>query len=124
MRNGRAKGIVFVACALLVGSLVSFQFDRFLGISFTPKYLPVVPTLEANDPAEPFPDLRPVEAISVPAGSFQDELYRRAAFKLAEAVQRRSGSLPKLQESPVLSHGGRIIAIGYNKPYPVVKQRG
>lgn len=110
MANGKANGIVFFGCALLVGLLAAYQFDRFLGIGFTPKQLPVVPTFEASNAERSLPELPPVDAVSVPPGA--DELYRRAASKLAEALHARTGRLPKLVEGSYPPCAGRVITIG------------
>jgi hypothetical protein len=115
MRKGKAKGIVFLACALLVGFFTAFQFNRFLEIRFTPKSLPHVPTYEATPPKEPLPDIAPVEALSVPKGSLEDDLFGRAVSELAEAVEMRTGRFPLILESPTVPPAGRIIAIGDGK---------
>lgn len=107
-----AAAWLFLLVALTLGYAAARRASTFLSITFAPKALPPVSPCRAAAPTATPRPLPPVAAISLPPGALEDDLYRRAAGQLADALAERTGPRPAIVEGGERLPAGRIIVVG------------
>jgi len=110
MKHASIKAVIFLVFVLFLGYFVAQQINSFLGISFNPKTLPVVPEHQATVPEPPAP-VGAFAAILLPEDTSQDELYRQAAEALVSSLALRSGSRPDIVVATASAPAGRVITV-------------
>lgn len=111
--NKTMRMAMFFMVALVLSTLAAAGVDRFFGISFTSKPLPVKEKPRKLSPAKPLPDIARIDAIRIQAGAMDNESCKRAVTRLSEAISKRTGHRPVLEdENPGSVRNGRVIAIG------------
>jgi hypothetical protein len=112
MKHSKLKTVVIIGISLLLGYVLAVQLNAFLGISFTAKDLPQEAAYTPGPPLAPSAPLAPVNAIVLPDGALQDDLYTNAAAALADQIEARSGQRPAIVDSPTAALAGRQILVG------------